>query len=356
MASLWNNEVSDRVKTYLKIVGILLLTIPAYYSARMFANTWENLANTDFMTFWLAGKSLVMGFDAYDPEEWQFWNRYFGSTWIFNPRFIYPLPLRLLLGPLGLIAFPNAYLLWTMISQFLVIFSVYLLYMKAEGRRHLFTFLFMAFGAIFFRATYAALRFGQIGPWLLLSMAGSIFLWEKEKRFWSGVVLALIILKPTIGGPYILLTVIWMAVKKHWEAIWGLLAGGIGLLILGVLQDPLWVVKFLESGNQKFGETFAYAPNVWGLARLITNGKAIVLVGGVTTILLIGGVMRFALRQNYTLSFKEFFSLITPVVLFTTPYLWGYDQIFLLISLTLSAERKHHSPGHSVELYTGAAI
>jgi hypothetical protein len=334
MASLLNKGGSAKTKIAISIFALLLLTIPAYLVAKMFSNTWDNLANTDFMTFWLAGKSLVMGFDAYDPEQWQYWNRFFGSTWIFNPRFIYPLPLRLFLAPLGLLPFTNAFLLWTIVSQFIILFSVYLLYFQSKGQRNFSTFLFLVIGALMFRPTYATLRFGQIGPWLLFALILSIFFWEKDKWFLSGMVVSLIILKPTIGGPYLLLIFIWYVVQKKWKAVGGLIAGGIVLLFLGILQDFQWVVKFLQSGNQKLGETFAYGPNVWGFGRLVSNGKAILLVGGILSFVLTAAVFLFILKNKNSLSFKEFVSVITPVVLVTTPYLWGYDQLYLLISLS----------------------
>ena len=301
----------------------------------MFVSTWENLANTDFMTFWLAGKSLVMGFDAYDPEEWQYWNRFFGSTWIFNPRFIYPLPLRLFLYPLGFIPFSSAYVLWTILSQFLILISVYLLYFRTQEKSKCSTFFFILIGAFFFRATYATLRFGQIGPWLLLFLAVVIFLWERDKPFWSGLVLSLTVMKPTIGGPFVIFILMWWAAKKHWKAVYGLLTGGILLLILGLLQDPFWVQKFLQSGNQKFGETFAYGPNLWGGARLLTSGEAIIPVGLTLSVILVGLVCWFIYTNFFSLTFKDFVSLVSPVVVVITPYVWGYDQIFLLIPLAL---------------------
>jgi len=330
-----DTEYSKGARAGVLLVVFSILIFLAYLFAKFFVSTWENLANTDFMTFWLAGKSLVMDFDAYNPEEWQYWNRFFGSTWIFNPRFIYPLPLRLFLYPWGLIPFHSAYVVWTILSQFLVVFSVSLLYFRSQQTSKLSTFIFILIGAFMFRATYATLRFGQIGPWLLLCLALVIFLWERNKPFWSGFVLALTVMKPTIGGPFILFVLIWWAVKKEWKAVYGVLTGGIMLLVLGLLQDPLWVFKFLQSGNQKFGETFAYGPNLWGLARLLTNGESIGIAGLLLSVTLVGLVTWFIIANFPKLTFKDFVSLVTPVVVVITPYVWGYDQIFLLIPLAL---------------------
>ena len=227
------------------LIVLFFLPVIAYSFAKIFAGTWDNLANTDFMTLWLAGKSVIMGFDAYDPFEWQYWREFYGATWIFDSRFIFPLPLRLFLAPLGFLSLKSAYIIWTILSIFIIILSIYFLYFRPKDKSHISTLIFVIAGAFLFRPIFAALRFGQVSPWLLLSLVAGIILWEKQKIFLSGMTLAILMLKPTIGGLYILFVLIWLVLKRCWNAIIGLMVGGVSLLILGLLQDPLWVFKFL---------------------------------------------------------------------------------------------------------------
>ena len=299
--------------------------------------TWENLANSDFTTFWLAGKSVVMGYDAYDTESWLYWRHYFGATWDFNPIFIYPLPLRILLTPIGLLPLPQSYILWLVISQVLILFCVFRLYTWLRKSDNTTILLFFGVGIYLFRPTILSLRYGQFSPWLMLILTGAILLWEKERWFWGGFVLAFLMVKPQLGVLFILIALLWLVFRKVYRGMSGLAAGGVFLVILGVVQNPNWVMVFLTTGNDKLQNTFAYGPNVWGVARLLTNGQAILLVGIMLTLAVVGFLNWYVRKYKASLSITTIMGLGTPVVLMTTPYIWGYDQIFLLFPLTLIA-------------------
>lgn len=315
------------------IIWFVLFGILAYLYAIFLASTWDNLANADFTTFWLAGKSVVQGFDAYNSQEWLYWRQFYGATWIFNPTFIYPLPLRLFLAPFGLFPLNAGYILWVILAQFMILLSVIVLYQKFRVRQGASSFPFILIGAYMFHPTILTLRFGQLSPWFLVALVGAILLWENDQWFWGGVVLAFVILKPTIGGIYILVLLLWLTIKKQRRGIAGLAAGGILLLVLGLLQDPLWVSKFLDFGNEKLGDTFAYGPNLWGFSRYLTDGQAVLWMGGLLSLMLMGFFLWLLLKYRDTLTVFGVFSLSTPVIVLITPYIWGYDQLFLLIPM-----------------------
>lgn len=327
-----------------KIFRWTLFFIPvSIFIAVMFARMWDNLANTDFMTLWLAGKSIIQGFDPYDPGQWVYWRETYGATRIFDTRFIFPLPLRFFLTPLGLIGLYPAYLLWLTAAFPIILISVLLLHKQGRQEISMLEMSLLVTGVILFRPTWTSLNFGQIGCWILAALVATILLWDKKRWLAGGIVLSLTILKPTIGGPFLLLVIPWLLMKKRWRAILGLLAGGIGLLVIGILDNPAWVFIFLQSGEKKMGDTFGYAPNLWGLGRVITNGRAVIPVGAILSILVIGLGIFIVFRNREHLTPFAFFSLITPIVVLTTPYLWAYDQLYLLIPLSYFSLKLYRS-------------
>lgn len=84
--------------------------------------------NSDFFTFWLAGRLFSLGQDPYNSQAWVSGHHRFGATWIPNPTFVYPMPLSLLFAPLGLFPLYQAFIAWDVLSQFMMATSIALLF------------------------------------------------------------------------------------------------------------------------------------------------------------------------------------------------------------------------------------
>jgi len=107
----------------------------------------------------------------------------FHSDFCLRPFFLYPLPLALLLAPLGWLPFHSAYIVWVTLTLLMVIVSlVILLSLETNARRTLF-FIPLLIEIMLFRPTILTLTQGQVSGLFLFALVWSAFLWQKGNWF-----------------------------------------------------------------------------------------------------------------------------------------------------------------------------
>src|SRR3989304_3856649 len=126
-----------------------------------------------------------------------------GATWIPNPAFPYPLPLATLMLPLGLFPLDTAYALWIVLSVFAAAISLLLLISSWDDDRGKFYLLPILAGLAVFRPMLVTLRNGQLGAFLGLVVALVCFTWKRGNWLAGSAVLAMTLLKPTVGVPIV---------------------------------------------------------------------------------------------------------------------------------------------------------
>jgi Gpi18-like mannosyltransferase len=177
------------------------------------------------------------------------------------------------------------------------------------------------------------LRTGSIGAFSLLAVLFAILLLQKERSFWSGVLFSLTILKPPQGVTILLLAGIWLLARRDWRAIQGMAAGGIALLVIGLIQDPLWLMKFRTASSAVMDRTQGVHSNVWSFAYLMCDGvspcSTLLGAAGSLCLLGLGGFMLWKKQAQVTV--WEAMSFVIPIGFVATVYLWEYDQILYVI-------------------------
>jgi hypothetical protein len=302
--------------------------------------------NNDFFTFWLAGHMVTQGGNPYLPEQWLAGHAQFGVTWIPNQAYVYPLPLSLLFAPLGLIPLYQAYITWVALSQLMILISMLLL-LPLGGTRARLLFLPLLIGIIFFRPTTLTLVNGQLTAWLLLVLVCIALLWEKGKWEWGSLLLPLLVLKPNLGGPIVLLLAAWLTIKKRTKSMLFIGLGGVILLAASMLQNPSWPVEYWSIGSNKLAQAFGYSPTVWGLAFLACSHRhgCILAAGGVAAGLTGLASLWLLVKHRESMSPLPAISLSIGATLLVTPYTWPYDQLLLIIPIAFIAfklgERRH---------------
>jgi hypothetical protein len=330
------NWVNSKVKKHLFVViSAAIASIFFYAIARYFTNLVD-FYSSDFFKLWLGGKLLIQGLDPYDSHTWLSAHDLYKVAWKPNPTYLYPLPLAILFLPFSQLPLDRAYTLWFFISIWAVVISILLLLRLANNPRMIHLALPLIAGAFLFRPTIVTLRNGQLGAVLLLVLALVVYFWQKECWFTGGVVLGLLILKPQLGIPLLLLVGVWLLLLRRWRAILGTGITGIVLLITGLSVDPGWVSGFAAAGTQRFIETFGYSPTIFGLvgAYCEQNSNCALLYGGAASILL-SSLVIWLLVSNRNFSPTIAIAVLTPVALLVTPYTWAYDQILLVIPISL---------------------
>ncbi len=312
--------------------GLLLLGIVCFAVAIKIVNSID-YHNNDFFTFWLAGQMVTHAGDPYSPMQWVAGHRAFGVTWIPNQAYVYPLPLSLLFVPFGLLSLYHAYIVWVALSILMILAALALL-LKTQANSG-YAFIPMIIGGALFRPTILTLFNGQISGWLLLLLAITVFLWEKGKWEWGSLLLPLLMLKPNLGAPLVVILGFWLLLQKRFKSILVMLLMGLFLLVIGFLQDPHWLSAYWNIGNAKLAETFGGSPTVWGLGYLFCRAASpcLPIFGGCSALLLIlvlgWLVTRISNRQPFTVV-----ALAVAVTLLITPYTWTYDQLLLIIPIT----------------------
>lgn len=312
--------------------GILVLCLAAYLIAAKIVNSIE-YQNSDFFSFWLAGRLVTQGGNPYSPAQWVPGHQIFGATWISDQTYLYPLPLSLFFAPLGLLPLLQGYIVWVAISIIMILASLFLIMVHNPNSSRIAIPLLV--GLLFFRPTILTLFQGQISAMLLLCLAGTLYLWEKGHWEWGSSLLPLLLLKPNLGGPLLLLLSAWLLFRRRYRSILAMAFSGMILLGIGFLQNPHWLSAYWSIGNLKVAQNFGGSPTVWGLGYLIcrAHSPCMSVFGGITTLLLIVVYVWLALwRLNLTP--LQVISLAVSTTLLVTPYTWTYDQLLLVIPIT----------------------
>jgi hypothetical protein len=325
--------------TILKITGIILtitLLGGVFYLRSMQNHGQRNYLNSNFFFFWLAGRMELTGQNPYDQTQYLAGHDAAGFTWKPNQIFPYPLPLAYFMIPLGLLSLSNAAIAWQFTSQVILAITIFVLlyHWKEPAQRRLLVPLVVFM--LFFEPEYLTLQVGSIGAFSLSIVLISLLLLEKEKSLLAGIVLSLTLLKPPQGLTILLLAGVWFLARKDWKAILGVAVGGLALLLAGLIQDPLWVIKFRGASQAVMDRTMGVQSNVWGFSNLICRGifPCSTILGGAGALVLIGLGSLFLWRNHNRLSAWEAFNIIIPIGFISTIYLWSYDQLLYIIPIT----------------------
>jgi len=314
------------------IITVILIGGMIFLRAKISATSFD-FQSSNFTFFWLAGRMILEGENPYDQTQYLAGHETYGIKWQPNKIFPYPLPLAIFCIPLGLLSLPTAYITWQVITLLIVAATIFILlnHWQEAAPRRLFVPIFAAM--FFFGPAYLTLHTGSIGAFALLAIMGSILLFEKDKSLLAGMLLSLTMLKPPQGLTILLLAGIWFLARRDWKAIYGVAIGGVALLVIGMIQDPLWIIKFSSASQAVMDRTLGVHSNVWAFAYLICNGASpcsTILGGALGLILLTGGGV--FLWQNHPTAW-EAFNIILPIGFVSTIYLWAYDQLPYIIPI-----------------------
>lgn len=320
-----------------KIAGIIitLSLIGGMIFLRTQMSKTFDYQNSNFAFFWLSGRMILQGESPYNETQYLAGHDIYGIKWRPNNIFPYPLPLALIFIPFGLISLANAYILWQIVSLVSIALIIFILlnHWKESAQRRLlipiFAFMF------FFGPLYLTLFTGSIGAIAALIILGAILLFEKDRSLLAGIVLSLTILKPPQGLPILLLAGIWFLARRDWKAILGVAIGGISLLLIGMIQDPLWAIKFLDASQAVMDRTQGVHSNVWAFSYLVCGGTSpcSTLLGGILGLVLLGLGGFFLWKKQAQWSAWEAFNIIIPIAFVSTIYLWAYDQLTYIIPI-----------------------
>ncbi len=326
--------------TLKKILEILVPLI--FLGGMIFVRTQLSFANFDyknsnFSFFWLAGRMLLDGENPYDQAQYLAGHATYEIEWQPNKIFPYPLPLAIFCVPLGFLSIEHAYILWTVVTLVIIAITIFILLRKWESAAHRRLLIPLFASMIFFGPLYLTLQIGAIGAFTVTSLLITIRLLEKNKSILAGIALSLTMLKPPQGLTILILAVVWFLARRDWKAIFGMAIGGVSLIMIGLIQDPLWIDKFRGASAAVMDRTQGIQSNVWAFAYLICKGAApcSTLLGGTLALILLGlgGFFLWQQAARVKVTAWEAFNVILPIAFVSTIYLWAYDQLVYIIPI-----------------------
>jgi hypothetical protein len=326
------------MKQFIKIFGVvfvvLFLGIIFYTRA---AGEYEARKGqyANFVVFWLSGNLVLNGQSPYDANDWLDGHRAIGFETPLEPIFLYPLPLAVLMAPLGAIPFEQAWLGWKILTQILVGVSIYLLLTRWQTPPIQRLFVPLTLSMLYFGPVLLSMRTGSIGAVTLLLLCIVILFLQKGKSFEAGLLLSLTMLKPPQGLLILILLGIWFLAKRDWKAIGGVALGGVALLLIGLVIDVNWVGKFLNSGEAAFDRRLGFHSNLWSFSYLLCGRDmtCTYLLGGLSAASLLGVSGFYLWKKQAQVGGWEALNFILPVGFISTVYLWEYDQILYIIPI-----------------------
>ncbi|MBI3166292.1 MAG: DUF2029 domain-containing protein [Chloroflexi bacterium] len=302
--------------------------------ARIQISRGFDVTESNFSFFWLAGRMVLDGENPYDETQYLAGHDANGMDWRPNKIFPYPLPLALFCIPLGFFPMKTAYVIWQVVSLLLTALTIYIL-LKHRRETHRSLFLPIFFFLLFWGPLYLTAHAGTFSAFSLVILLGAILLFEKNQSLWAGFVLAFTMLKPPQGLTILLLAGVWFLARRDWKAIVGVAVGGVTILVVGWMQDPHWIQKFLGAGDAVMDRTLGVHSNVWAFSYLACGGASpcSTLLGGTLSLILLSGASLLLWRNQTQWSAWEAMNLILPVTFMSTIYLWAYDQLPYVIPI-----------------------
>jgi len=292
----------------------------------------------DFYNFWLAGHLVSQGQSPYNTVQWAAGYPPYQLDIDLNPAFLLPLPLALLFAPLGWLPFHTAFIVWVTLLQLMIVLALGIILTFSSHHRSKLLFIPLLAGIVLFRPTILTLIQGQVSAVLLAVLVVIALLWDRQKWFAGGVLLGFLVLKPNLGVIIIALLGFWLLLHSHWKAVIGVAASSLVLMVAGLAYNSNWIIEYWSIGSHKLVHTFGGSPTVWGLGALICHRNTVCMLGfgGIATILLVLGFLWLVISLK-NLNPVTIIALVVTLTLLCAPYTWTYDQVLLVIPLTLVA-------------------
>ena len=310
-------KIKSRSST-IKVFGVAasLIILAAVFLFNSLQNSsHEDYRNSNFLKFWVAGHMILTGQNPYDSNQWYNEQLKFGATQVPDKIFLYPMPQAYFLVPLALIPIAESFIIWGVISQAIMATTCFVLlnqFAKAERNRLFYPMIILL---LFFGPIYLSLQIGSIGVIALAVLMVAVLLLERNKSLLAGIVISVLILKPSQGLPILFLAGCLFLFKQDWKVIIGMGAGGLILLLSGLIIDPHWIWEFSNNSQVVSDRTLGLQSNIYSFAYLSCNKNinCMWITGTIGLIFLLGLGVYYLWLNRERLTTWEAINIIVPL-------------------------------------------
>jgi hypothetical protein len=245
------------------------------------------------------------------------------------------LPQAYFLVPFALLPIAGSFVTWGVITQSIIAAACFILLKRFAKREQNRLFLPLVISLLFFGPVYLSLQIGSIGALALIVLLVAIVFIDEKKSLAAGLVLSLLLLKPSQGLPILGLLGFWFLINKNWTPVIGVISGSLVLLISGLFYDPQWIQVFVKNSQAVSDRTLGLQSNVYSFAYLSCNQSisCMGVVGTIGLIALLGFGCYFLWMNRQGLTTWDAFNIIILIGFVSTIYLWSYDQLLYVLPI-----------------------
>jgi hypothetical protein len=328
---------SNLLQSNLFLPALTILLIPVFIWISIVTVKNIFLTNGDFIHMWLGSYLVRTGGNLYSNEIWVNGLIKFGIPTNPPPTYAYPLPLAILMAPIGWLSLESAFTVWVFLSLVMIFLSLSLLVSMKDFPKNGWILFPILISVLAYHPTVLTLYVGQFGVVFLIILSAVIVLWEKEKWGAGGFLLAFTTLKPNLGAPIIAILLLWLISRRKWLPILFTILGGGLIVLIGLLKDIHWVEQFLSVGKNFFSAYLGLSSTVWGISGYLCNfnRSCIIPLGSLISLPIIVGVIYLVHNKRNVLSPSFIVSIAICTTLLVTPYTWAYNHILLIIPIVV---------------------
>jgi hypothetical protein len=305
----------------------------------------------DFRGYYAAARVLVAGGNPYDYRlVAQVLLEVTGEMG--NNPYYYPPWFAWLFIPLAYMPFQIARAVWMIFNVIIWNLSLWQL-SKIVGWPERGWRRYALFTLATFSLAWITWRYEQAGILVFVMLVAFVLSIQKQNWIWSGIWLALLMVKPNVTLIVVAGVSLWLLRKGQWRSVLVMLLTLLALLSISILITPDWYQPFLEDG---FGQGLTVALdgpdhvvairiNTTFLDWLRTLGVDSPLRVPIYGLTICVGAIVFFWAVYHSESLLELMSILLLVSYALTPYALQYDYpplvivLFWALSLCVSAPR-----------------
>ena len=295
-------------------------------------NAVQGSGKRDFVEYWAAGTQLIHDENPYDIPSDQRLERSVGANFtnppiILNPPFILPL-----LVPLGLMEAKMASQFWITFNLVALGVSLWLIWRTNDKPPPTLLLLGLLFAPVL-----ECLLAGQIGIFLLLSVALFLFMERSGRLELAGFALIGCALKPHLFVLFGMVLLAWISYRRAYRVAIGF---SIALLVTGSLAywiDPHAWAQWVGC-LRMMRPTEIFAPNLSKMLRLLVHPESawiqfVPLVAGC------GWAGWYFWTRRLSWNWLDHGMVLLVVSIGCSPYSWFTDEAMLLPAVLIAAFR-----------------
>ncbi len=290
----------------------------------------------DSIQYWAAGKLMLNGGNPYSAEQVSELKQQVGTYHEFPPNapsmMLYPpwaIPFML---PFGIFSFPISRLMWLIFHIIIILICINLIWRIYRGSPKLKYLAYLI--SIGFAPTIFVLVIGHFTTLPLLGLVGFLFFIQNTHRNrWSevaaGFCAAIVLIKPQLLYLFLFALLLWTLEKRKWSVI----IGGIGFILIfsliSMIFNPIVISQYWETLSK-------YSMGAWATPTIGMGLRTIFRIEMVWLLFVpsvIGVIWYLFLwrKDRKSWDWVEQLPLIILVSYVTSPFMWTYDMVVLLL-------------------------